>query len=201
MIIIMNPINKGFPIQQTSCLLINISFFYSRSSQRSRYDTSSRTSRNSQQSRRHSHSRDTTNETSLNETNFDIKNKKRKQHYTDNSNYSPKRHRHSSPLPSYPMSVYPSHHYQQQQHHRRSKYHRRSSSSSTHTSEHSSSNENDNNNQHQRSTKGTLASELDKLRPKINKNKTVTTNNQSQNEQETKLHNDVSIRQSYSSNQ
>jgi hypothetical protein len=79
------------------------------------------------------------------------------------------------------MSIYPSHHYN----HRRSKYHRRSSSS-THSSEHSSANENDNN-QHQRATKGTLASELDKLRPKINKNKTGTTDIQSQNDDNVSL--------------
>jgi hypothetical protein len=165
---------------------------HSRNSQRSRHDTTSRTSRTSQQPYYHTHSRDTTNETSLNETNFDIKNKKRKIHYIDNSNYSPKRHRRSSPLSSYPMSIHPSQHYH---HHRTSKYHRRSSSSSTHSSDHSPFNENNNNNQYQRSTKGTLASELDKLRPKINKTKTITTNIRSQNEQQSKNDINVSILQ------
>jgi hypothetical protein len=82
------------------------------------------------------------------------------------------------------MSIYPS-----RQYHRRSKYHRRSSSSSTHSSEHSLSNDIDNN----KSTKGTLASELDKLRPKINKTKPTTNNNQSLNEQQSKNDNDVCI--------
>ena len=123
-------------------------------------------SRHSQQSYHYIHSRDTIDETLSNEINFDIKLKKRTHHYTDNSNYSPKRHRRTSPSLSYSASTYSSHHY------RRSKYRLRSSSSSTHSSEKSSSNENHNNNQRQRSTKGTLASELDKLRPKINKNKT-----------------------------
>jgi hypothetical protein len=64
------------------------------------------------------------------------------------------------------MPIHPSRHYQ-----RRSRYHRKSSSSSTRSSEHSLNNDVD---QYQRPTKGTLASELDKIRPKVNKNKTVT---------------------------
>ncbi|CAF1530865.1 unnamed protein product, partial [Adineta ricciae] len=51
---------------------------------------------------------------------------------------------------------------------------------------HSSSNENDTNSQYQRSTKGTLASELDKIRPKLNKTKIVSSNNQSTNAQDAK---------------
>jgi cyclin-dependent kinase 12/13 len=137
---------------------------HSRNSQRSRHDTSSRTSRSSH----HTYSRDITNQPTSNETNS---NKKRKHHHSDNSNYSPKRHHRSSPLSSYPMSVHPSRHY-----HRRTRYHRKSSSSSTHSSEHSLNNDVD---QYKRSTKGTLASELDKIRPKVNKTKTVTTNEQS----------------------
>ncbi|CAF1016361.1 unnamed protein product [Rotaria sp. Silwood1] len=166
---------------------------HSRTSQRSRHDnTTNRTSRNSQQTY-HTHSRDTTNETSTNDINFDVKTKKRSHHHTDNSNYSPKRHRRTSPLSSYPMSIYSSHPYHHR-HYRRSKYHRKSSSSSTHSSEHSSSNENDNNNQYQRSTKGTLASELDKIRPKVNKNKTLTTNIQTQSEQQSKPDNDTNAK-------
>ncbi|CAF0851221.1 unnamed protein product [Adineta steineri] len=165
----------------------------SRNSHRSRHDTTSRSSRNSQPSYHHVHSRDTTNETTLNDTNFDMKHKKRK-HHTDNSNYSSKRRRPSPSSSSYPVPLYSSssssHHYH---HRRKSKYHRKSSSSSTHSSEHSSLNENDNNNQYQRSTKGTLASELDKLRPKIDKKKTVTTNIQTQNEQESKNDIDTNI--------
>lgn len=153
-------------------------FFYSRSFQRSRHETTNRTSRSSH----HSHSRDLANEISSNDNNFDVKSKKRTHHHyhTDNSNHSPKRNRRTSPLPSYSTSIYSSHY---NHHQRKSKYHRKSSSSSTRSSERSSSNENDDNAKCQRSTKGTLASELDKLRPKFNKNKTVTTNTQSQNEQ------------------
>ncbi|CAF1211890.1 unnamed protein product [Rotaria sordida] len=171
---------------------------HNRNSQRSRHDnTTNRTSRTSQQTYHHIHSRDPTNETSTNEINSDMKTKKRTHHHTDNSNYSPKRHRRTSPLSSYPMSIYSSHHYHQHHHnYRRSKYHRKSSSSSTQSSEHSSSNENDNNNQYQRSTKGTLASELDKIRPKINKNKTLTTNIQSQSEQQSKPDNDTNTKSS-----
>ena len=68
------------------------------------------------------------------------------------------------------MSIHPSRHYQ-----RRSRYHRKSSSSASRSSEHSLDNNVD---QHQRSTKGTLASELDKIRPKANKNKAVTSDEQ-----------------------
>jgi hypothetical protein len=171
----MKPINTGTNLFQNH-LSIFFSRLNSRNSQRSRRDTSSRTSRSSH----HTHSRDINNEPSSNDTNFDNKNKKRKHHHSDNSNYSPKRHHRSSPLPSYPMSIHPSRPY-----HRRSRYHRKSSTSSTHSSEHSLTNDID---QYQRSTKGTLASELDKLRPKVNKTKTVTTN-----EQPSKNDNDVRI--------
>ncbi|CAF3032379.1 unnamed protein product [Rotaria socialis] len=160
---------------------------HSRSSHRSRHDAINRTSRGSQQSYHHSH--DSTYESSSNEINADVKSKKRSNYYTDNSNYSPKRHRRTSPLSSYPMPMYSSHSFHQHNY-RRSKYHRKSSSSPTHSSDHSSSNENDTSHQNQRSTKGTLASELDKLRPKVNKNKAVTINTQLHSEQQSKHDND-----------
>ena len=119
------------------------------------------------------------NESPSNDINFDNKNKKRKRQHPDNSNYSPKRHHRSSPVSSYSTSIHSSRNY-----HRRSKYHRKSSSTSSHSSEHSLVNDVD---QYQRSTKGTLASELDKIRSKVNKTKTVSTN-----EQQPKNDNDVS---------
>ncbi|CAF2142333.1 unnamed protein product [Rotaria magnacalcarata] len=165
----------------------NASNQHSRSSHRSRHDTINRTSRGSQQSYHHSH--DSTYEPSSNEINADVKSKKRSNYHTDNSNYSPKRHRRTSPLSSYPMPMYSSHSFHQHNY-RRSKYHRKSSSSPTHSSDHSSSNENDTSHQNQRSTKGTLASELDKLRPKVNRNKAVTINTQLYSEQQSKHDND-----------
>lgn len=127
---------------------------------------------------------------SSNEINLDTKSRKRSHYHTDNSNYSPKRHRRTSPLSSYPMPPYSSHNYHH--HYRRSKYDRKSSSSSTRSSDRSSPNENDGNSQHQKSTKGTLASELDKIRPKI-KNKALTSNTSAKSDHSSKPDTDVSI--------
>lgn len=127
---------------------------YSRSSQRSKGEKTSRSSRYL---------------THENDTYHERQNHKRKSyHHTDGNDYSPKRYRRSSPPSSYPMSVHSSRTY-----HRQSKYSRRSSSISSRSSEHSI-----NNDLEQKPTKGTLASELDKIRPKFNKTKTLTTNEQ-----------------------
>jgi len=97
-------------------------------------------------------------DTSSNQVDFEIINKKRKHYHTDN-NHSSKKHRRASP-----STIYSSNHHRS----RSSKHRRRSSSSSTCSSErnhYSISNEFDNN-QTGKLTKGTLGSELDKLRPK-----------------------------------
>ncbi|CAF3877203.1 unnamed protein product [Rotaria sp. Silwood2] len=158
----------------------------SSSSKHSRHEpTSSRYYHNAQQ---HRHTFDAPLTTSQsNDIDFDIINKKRKHDHIDNDRYSnhrsSKKHRRSSP-----STIYSSHHYRSGS----SKHRRRSSSSSV------SSRSSDNNqysptndyghNQHGKLTKGTLGSELDKLRPKTTKNKTVsqtiaTLNNQTQNDQ------------------
>jgi hypothetical protein len=146
----------------------------SSSSKHSRHESNTR-NHSSVQSYRHAHSRDTTVDTSSNvvasnETEYESMKKKRKHqptggHERDNHHErSSKKHRRSSPV-----STYASHRRQT------SKHRRRSSSSSTRSSENNSylsSNDNDDG-AHRKATKGTLGSELDKLRPKGNQNKTV----------------------------
>ncbi|CAF3414292.1 unnamed protein product [Rotaria sp. Silwood1] len=139
-------------------------------------------------SQQHRHTFDTSLTTSQsNDIDIDIKNKKRKQHHIDNdrhsNHHSSKKHRRSSP-----STIYSSHH-----HRSRNSKHRRKSSSSSLSSRSSDNNQysptNDyEHNQHGKLTKGTLGSELDKLRPKTTKNKTVTqtkttSDNQTQNDQ------------------
>jgi len=132
---------------------------YNRASQRSKGETSRS-------------SRYLTHETSNN----DKSHKRKSYHHSDGNDYSPKRYRRSSPPQS---SAYSSKSY----HRRSSKYHRRSSSGSSRSSEHTIHTELE-----QKPTKGTtLGSELDKIRPKITKTKTVTTNEQITNDTNAKL--------------
>ncbi|CAF0806141.1 unnamed protein product [Rotaria sordida] len=158
---------------------------FQRSSSSSKYSRHESTSnRYYHISQQHRHTFDPTSQS--NDIDFDIKNKKRKHYHIDNDRHnnhrSSKKYRRSSP-----STIYSSHH------HSRSSKHRRRSSSSPSSSP-LSSRSSDNNqysptndyehNQHGKLTKGTLGSELDKLRPKTTKNKTIkTSDNQTQNDQ------------------
>jgi hypothetical protein len=141
------------------------------SKQHSRYESSSN---------RYYHNRHTFDTSSKNQTDSESVNKKRKPHYTDD-HHSSKKHRRSSPA-----TIYSSHHRSRNSTHRR-----RSSSSSlsprsNEIHQHAPSNQYDSN-QTGKLTKGTLGSELDKLRPKTNKNKTITTAEMNENDVRTNV--------------
>jgi hypothetical protein len=169
----------------------------SRNSQRSsslkhsRHESSSNRYYHTSQSHRHTFDTSSTMSQS-NENDFDTINKKRKHYHTDNDRHndhrSSKKHRRSSP-----STIYSSHH-----HRPRSPKHRRRSSSSSRSTRSSDNKQyspahEHQNNQHAKLTKGTLGSELDKLRPKTSKNKSASVpDNQSQSDQIQTNDNDVS---------
>ena len=111
-----------------------------------------------------------------NDNDYDSKKNKRKDHSTDyerdNHHRSSKKHRRSSPSTIYSSNRHRSSSKQQQQHRRRSSS---SSSRSSENPSHHSPNDHDEHS-NRKLTKGTLGSELDKLRLKTpGQNKTVPT--------------------------
>ncbi|CAF3055352.1 unnamed protein product [Rotaria socialis] len=163
----------------------------SSSSKHSRHEsTSKRRYHNSEQ---HRHTFDTSFPISQShDSDFEAINKKRKHHDGDNdrhsNHHSSKKHRRSSP-----STIYSSHRRDRSKHRRRS-----SSSSSTRSNEnnHYSPSKEYEHGQQGKLTKGTLGSELDKLRPKTRKQKVVSQTITASNDQIQINNNDKNVKSS-----